>query len=77
MNTTYELSLVCCANKTISFRYWRPLESPVSIINWITDALSDLFHGVKLVAAGFYHEAFLVRAFLRAPNWGSNLCLPI
>ena len=31
----------------------RPLESPVCIINFITDALSDLFHRVKLVVAGF------------------------
>ena len=31
----------------------RPLESPVSIIKCIADALPDFFHRVKLVAAGF------------------------
>ena len=53
MNSTYEFVLVCCANQTISFRKLGPLESPVCIINCITDALSDFFLRVKLVAAGF------------------------
>ena len=71
MNSTYELIFVCYANQTISFRKLRPFESPVCIINCIADALFDFFHRIKLA---FYHGAFPVRAFLRAPNSGSSLC---
>ena len=61
MNFTKELILVCYANQTISFRKWRPLESPVSIILTFSTELNSC-------QLAFYHGAFPVRAFLRALN---------
>ena len=70
MYSTYELILVCCANQIISFRKLRPLESPVCIINCITDVLSDVFHRVKLVAAGFLSWGLSRSGFPQSTKFG-------
>ena len=77
MNSTYELSLACCANQIISFCKLRPLESPVCIINCITDALSDFFHRVKTRGGWLSIMGPPRPGFPQSTKFGLKLILPI